>query len=148
MLQRDAYWDGLFETIGRSDILSDARFQTPEDRTTNGEAAVAELEKTFAQHPLAYWLEVLPRQRGQWDVVRLVSEVGSDPQAITNGFIQTVEYGQGRSLPIIANPVQFDRTPPDLRPAGAFGEHTDEVLAGLGMDDEAIIEAKISGGVV
>jgi crotonobetainyl-CoA:carnitine CoA-transferase CaiB-like acyl-CoA transferase len=148
MLQRDLYWDGLLEVIGRSDLLADARFTTPEDRTANGEEMVAELEKTFATESLAHWRETLARQPGQWDVVRLVSEVGEDPQAVANGFIQQVDYGAGRSLPLVANPVQFDRTPPDLRPAPEFAADTDAVLGSLGMDEEAIIDAKISGGVV
>jgi crotonobetainyl-CoA:carnitine CoA-transferase CaiB-like acyl-CoA transferase len=148
MLQRDLYWDGLCEAIGRADLLSDPRFTTPEDRTANGADMVAELVKTFETETLAHWREVLARQRGQWDVVRLVSEVGQDPQAVFNGFIQQVDYGQGRALPIVANPVQFDRTPPDIRPAPEFGADTDRVLGALGMDEAAIIDAKISGGVV
>jgi crotonobetainyl-CoA:carnitine CoA-transferase CaiB-like acyl-CoA transferase len=148
MLQRDLYWDGLCEAIGRSDLLDDERFTSPEARTANGADMVAELDKTFATETLAHWREVLGRQRGQWDVVRLVSEVIDDPQAVANGFVQHVSYGEGRNLPLVANPVQFDRTPPAMRPAPGFAQDTDEVLGGLGMDETAIIEAKISGGVV
>lgn len=148
MLQRDLYWDGLFEAIGRADLLSDPRFTTPEDRTANGTEVVAELVKTFETETLAHWREVLSHQRGQWDVVRLVSEVGDDPQAVVNGFIQRVDYGQGRALPIVANPVQFDRTPPEIRPAPEFAADTDRILEALGMDEAAIIDAKVSGGVV
>ena len=109
---------------------------------------VGELEKTFASEPLEHWLEVLPKQKGQWDVVRLVSEVGSDPQAVLNGFIQDVEYSGDRRLPIVANPVQFDRTPPELQPAPTFSGDTDQILESLGMDTEAILQAKISGAVI
>jgi crotonobetainyl-CoA:carnitine CoA-transferase CaiB-like acyl-CoA transferase len=148
MLQRDLYWEGLFEAIGRSDLLADPRFTSPDDRTANSADIVAELEKTFETESLAHWREALARQRGQWDVVRLVSEVGQDPQAVFNGFIQDVDYGSDRSLPLVANPVQFDRTPPQLRPAPEFAGDTDAILAALGMDEAAIIDAKVSGGVV
>jgi crotonobetainyl-CoA:carnitine CoA-transferase CaiB-like acyl-CoA transferase len=148
MLQRDLYWEGLCDAIGRSDINNDPRFTTAEDRTAHGADMVAELEKTFATETLEHWKEALSRQKGQWDVVKLVSEVGSDPQAVFNGFIQQVDYGNDRHLPLVANPVQFDRTPPDLRPAPEFGADTDRVLADLGMDEDAIIDAKVSGGVV
>jgi crotonobetainyl-CoA:carnitine CoA-transferase CaiB-like acyl-CoA transferase len=148
MLQRDLYWEGLCDTIGRSDLNSDPRFGSADDRTANGAQMVAELEKTFSTESLDHWKKTLARQKGQWDVVRLVSEVGADPQAVFNGFIQQVDYGQNRVLPLVANPVQFDRTPPDLRPAPEFGADTDRVLADLGMDEDAIIDAKVSGGVV
>jgi crotonobetainyl-CoA:carnitine CoA-transferase CaiB-like acyl-CoA transferase len=74
-------------------------------------------------------------------------EVFDDPQAQANGFVQYVDYGDGRVLPLVASPVQFDRTAPELVPAPEFGADTDEVLASIGMDEEAIIGAKISGAV-
>jgi crotonobetainyl-CoA:carnitine CoA-transferase CaiB-like acyl-CoA transferase len=148
MLQPDVYWEGVCRVIDREDMLVDPRFATPADRAANTATIIAELDKTFATKPLTHWLETLAKQKGQWDVVRLVTEVGDDPQAVFNGFIQNVSYSGGRSLPIVANPVQFDRTPPELVPGPEFGEDTDEVLESLGMDSEAIIEAKISGAVI
>ena len=90
MLQPDLYWEGVCQVIEREDMLADPRFATPADRSANGAAIVEELDKTFATKPLSHWLEALARQKGQWDVVRLVSEVGQDPQAVTNGFITGV----------------------------------------------------------
>jgi crotonobetainyl-CoA:carnitine CoA-transferase CaiB-like acyl-CoA transferase len=148
MLQPDLYWEGVCQAIGRDDLLSDPRFATPAERSSHTDEMVAELEKTFAGQPLAHWREVLPGQRGQWDVVKLVSEVGSDPQALANGFIQDVSYSRGRTLPLVANPIQFDRTSPSLQPAPEFSADADQILAGLGMDSEAILQAKISGAVI
>jgi crotonobetainyl-CoA:carnitine CoA-transferase CaiB-like acyl-CoA transferase len=148
MLQPDLYWEGICQVIGRSDLLEDPRFATPADRAQKSADIVAELDKTFAAQPLAHWVEVLPSQRGQWDVVRLVTEVGQDPQARTNGFIQDVSYSGGRRLPIVASPIQFDRSPPTLRTAPEFGADADEVLASLGMDERTILESKISGAVI
>jgi len=67
---------------------------------------------------------------------------------VASGFVLHVDYGGDRRLPLVANPVQFDRKPPHLRPAPGFAAHTDEVLSDLGMDESQIIDAKISGGVV
>ena len=86
-------------------------------------------------------------QPGQWDVVNRVSDLPVDPQAQANRFVQTVDYGKGRELPLIANPVQFDREPPELEPAPEFGADTDEILLSLGWDWDKIIEAKASGAV-
>jgi crotonobetainyl-CoA:carnitine CoA-transferase CaiB-like acyl-CoA transferase len=148
MLQPDLYWEGLCQVIGRSDMLEDPRFAGPQERAVRTDEITSELEKTFAAKPLDHWLEVLPRQRGQWDLVKLVSEVSQDRQAVANGFIQDVEYPGGRKLPIVANPIQFDRTPPELEPAPEFGADTDAVLSTLGYDEQAILDAKISGAVV
>jgi crotonobetainyl-CoA:carnitine CoA-transferase CaiB-like acyl-CoA transferase len=68
-----------------------------------------------------------------------------DPQAEANGFFQRVDYGEGREIPLISNPIQFDRTPPALGPAPGFGGDTDEILLSLGWDWDRILEAKASG---
>jgi hypothetical protein len=49
---------------------------------------------------------------------------------------------------LVSSPVQFNRTPPTLRPAPEFAGDTDDILASLGWDAERIIEAKISGAVI
>lgn len=147
MLQFEAFYEGLLRAIGREDLLTDGRFSSPDDRAANAGEFVAELEKTFASRPLAEWRTVLATQRGQWDVVNRVTDVIADPQAEANGFVQSVDYDSGRHLPMVASPAQFDRIPPGLRPAPAFAADTEEVLRSIGMDMEAIIEAKISGAV-
>jgi crotonobetainyl-CoA:carnitine CoA-transferase CaiB-like acyl-CoA transferase len=77
-----------------------------------------------------------------------VLELPTDPQATANGFVQSVAYGDDLTLPLVASPAQFDRTPPRLRPAPEFGADTDDVLQSLGMDMDAIIDAKVDGAVV
>ncbi len=148
MLQPDLFYDGLVRAIGREDMATDERFSTPKARAENLHTIVSELESTFASKPLDHWQERLATQKGQWDVVRLPFEVVNDPQAVANGFVQHVDYGNGRTLPLISSPVQHDRVPPELKRAPEFTADTDEVLGAIGMTEEEILEAKISGAVV
>ena len=55
-----------------------------------------ELQRIFHTKTLAEWIPILSAQRGQWDVVKKVSELLRDPQAEANGFIQRIDYGEGR----------------------------------------------------
>ena len=145
MLQPDLYWAPFCEAIGRSDLAADARFATGSERAAHIPDAVVALDQTFKTKTLAEWIPILSAQRGQWDVVKKVSELLRDPQAEANGFIQRIDYGGGREIPLISNPIQFDRTPPALGPAPGFGGDTDEILLSLGWDWDRIIEAKASG---
>ena len=48
----------------------------------------------------------------------------------------------------MANPVQMDEKADELRAAPGHGEHTEEILLGLGLDWDAIIAHKESGAVL
>jgi crotonobetainyl-CoA:carnitine CoA-transferase CaiB-like acyl-CoA transferase len=148
MLQPDRYYEGLVRAIGREDMVADDRFATPAARAEHSEDIVKELERTFASKTVDEWRKILSTQPGQWDVVNRAIDMPEDPQAQINGFIQDVHYSGNRVLPMVSSPVLFDRTPFGLKPAPEFSGNTDEVLESIGMDAEAILEAKIAGAVI
>ena len=57
----------------------------------------------------------------------------------------TITDADGTARQLVANPVQFDETPPDLQRAPQFAEHTDEILRELGKDEDEILQLKIDG---
>lgn len=147
MLQSQRYWPGLCTAIGRPELAADPRFASDRERLRNGQDCVAALGEAFAERPLAEWREILAGQEGQWDVVQYVGELKDDPQVKANGYMQVVDYGDGRSLKMVSAPLQFDGAPMPIAAAPALGAHSEEVLAELGYDDEAIIDLKIAGVV-
>jgi crotonobetainyl-CoA:carnitine CoA-transferase CaiB-like acyl-CoA transferase len=146
MLQSDRYFDGAMRALGRADLAE--RFPTPESRAGRNEEIAALLRETFAGLTLQEACAALSSQSGQWEAVNRPVDLLDDPQARLNGFIQDVDYGDGVTFPLSAAPAQFDRTPAHLVRAPEFGEHTDEILASIDMDEEAILQAKISGAVI
>ena len=85
--------------------------------------------------------------QGQWALIQNYLEAGNDPQARANGYVRAVTDHTGVERELVANPVQFDETPPDIIRAPQFAEHTDEILRELGLDDEELIALKIAGAV-
>jgi len=142
MLQADRYWPRFCEVIGRPDLVEHPKFATAELRLEHVEECVDLLDGIFAEKPLAHWREVLSQQEGQWDVVQTARELNADPQALANGYVQTVDYGDGRSLQMVSAPVQFGEEPPELRPAPEHGADTEAVLLEMGYDWEQIIALK------
>lgn len=147
MLQRDVYWDGVCDAIGRPDLRTDPRFADPEARTANIADAAAELETTFASRPLADWRLALATQPGQWDVVSNVLELAADPQAVANRYVQPVAYDDGIELPMVSAPAQVDRMAAPLATAPGFNDDADALLTDIGLTQDQIMEAKISGAL-
>ena len=142
MLQPDRYWDDLCRHLERSDLAVDPRFADGDKRGANRTECIRELETTFASRTLAEWRKRLATVAGVWSPMQTASEVGADEQAIANGYLLDVERGDGTHFALVANPVQFDETPPTLRPAPELGQHTEEVLLGLGLSWEDLARLK------
>ncbi|MCU1359224.1 MAG: L-carnitine dehydratase/bile acid-inducible protein [Ilumatobacteraceae bacterium] len=147
MLQADRLWPGFCAAIGRDDLVDDPRFTDIPTREANSAACVAELDATFATRTLAEWTEALSAQPGPWAAVRRVRDLNDDRQVWANGYLQTVDYGDGRTLTLASAPAQFDEEPPQLNPAPAFGAHTEELLLELGRDWDQILALKDDGAI-
>ncbi|HVW45235.1 MAG TPA: CaiB/BaiF CoA-transferase family protein [Amycolatopsis sp.] len=148
LLQADRFWGELCERIGRPDLVSDERYADAKNRYINRRECIAELRRTFAAEPLAHWQDRLADFEGVWDTFQNALEIHDDPQVKANGYLPEVTDDNGNTFALAANPVQFDETPPSLRPAPGHGQHTDEVLLELGFDWEQIIALKTSSAVL
>ena len=115
MLQPDLYWEPFCWRVGRDDLVDDPRFATGAERATHGPDAVAELDRTFATKTLAEWKPILGASGASGTSSTGSPTCSVDPQAEANGFVQRVDYGEDRGLPLVANPIQFDREAPLLR---------------------------------
>ena len=63
-------------------------------------------------------------------------------------MVVRMPHASGEEVTVIANPVKLSATPPDYRLAApVLGQHTDDVLAGLGYDAAAIAALR-QGGIV
>lgn len=145
MLQGQRYWPGFCQAVGRPELTEDPRFATDAARGANIVECISVIDAIFATKTLAEWRPILLGQDGQWDVVQKVGELQRDADALACGFIQDVDYGDGRVLKMVSTPVQFDRQPLKARPAPELGANNDEVLAELGLSEDEIIDLKVAG---
>lgn len=143
LLQADRFWADFCTRLGRPDLIDDERFANAAVRFQNRAECIAELRKTIGSRDLSYWEKAFEGFDGVWDVMRTARELHDDPQVIANGYLPRTIDAKGNEFALAASPVQFDETPLSLRCAPGHGEHTDELLAELGYDEEAIIDLKV-----
>ena len=62
-------------------------------------------------------------------------------------IVRPVDGGDKGRFALVADPVQFDETPPDLAPSPEMGQHTEEVLLELGLSWEEIAAHKQAGAI-
>lgn len=147
MLQPDRFWPDLCRRIGRPELIDDERFATGTSRFMNRVDCVRILDEVFAQRTLIEWRTALADAEGVWAPMQTAIELHDDPQATANGYLLPVERDDGSSFTLVSNPLQFDETPPTLRPAPDLGQHTEEVLLEHGMSWEEMAKYKESGAI-
>jgi crotonobetainyl-CoA:carnitine CoA-transferase CaiB-like acyl-CoA transferase len=148
MLQSDRYWDEFVHKSGRPELSSDPRFCSAQARSKNRRECVRALDEMFASRSFEQWRTILADVEGVWAPVLRPNEVLADPQVRANDYLREITLDDGTTFEIVAGPIQFDETPPQLTRAPDHGEHTDEVLAELGYDTERILDLKIAGAVL
>ena len=148
MLHGDPHWPDLCRRLGRPELGTDGRFTTGEARKANSAACVEALDTLFAAHDYPWFLRALDGFAGEWAPVQTPAELHDDPQVRANGFIADTDMGNGVSLPLVTSPAQFDERPGQPARAPEAGEHTDEILLGLGLTWDELIALKEDGSVL
>jgi itaconate CoA-transferase len=131
------HWQALcLEVLERPDLLEDERYASNESRVAHRGELEGVLEEAFAARAASYWLGRLRGARIPCGEVNDLADVMRHPQLDHNQLVTDVDSSAGR-IPTIGNPFVLGGARP---PAGAvpdLGEHTTEVLAELGLDEQA-----------
>jgi len=147
MLESDRYWADFCRHIGLPELVDDPRFCDSEARSKNKEECISLISAAFAGRTLDEWRQALATMQGVWAPVQNVRELCDDVQVAHNGYLRQVSNGEA-TYELVANPVQFDERPPELRPGPDHGQHTEEVLLELGLSWDDILEHKQAGAIL
>jgi crotonobetainyl-CoA:carnitine CoA-transferase CaiB-like acyl-CoA transferase len=147
MLQPDRFWPDLCRRIDHPELIDDERFKDGMSRFMNRVDCVSLLDEIFASRTLDEWRSALADAEGVWAPMQSAIELYDDPQVGANSYLLPVDRGDGSSFTLVSNPLQFDETPPTLRPAPDLGQHTEEVLLSLGMTWDDLAKYKEAGAI-
>jgi len=138
----------LANGIGRSDLLTDARFSDPAKLVANSAQLTAILDEVFASQPMAHWREVFDNAHITFGDVKGPNEVIKDPQLRENNIVVPLEGAGGKLTSTISSPMQVHGvTKEPAKRAPELGEHNDEVLKQLGFDGAEIDALRTSGAI-
>ena len=143
MSSPDKFWRNMFEVVGKPEWSEDSRFNSRKARIENYDTLVEQLTPIFRGGRREDWLRRLTEMDVPAAPINTLDEVFADPQVQTYGFPIEVEHPKMGKMKLLGNAVDMSRTPPSIdRPPPMLGEHTDEILTGLGFDRAAISDLR------
>lgn len=133
----DARWIKLFDVMGAPEELQDDRIADRKGRFFNQDYMMGRVQIYFEKQTTEYWLKAL----GDADIpaarVNDFPDLQSDPHLVATGFFKRREHPSEGAYWETQPPVVFRGSPHrEITPAPRIGEHTETVLAelGLGLD--------------
>ena len=134
------------EAAGQPGLASDERFATNTLRVQHREDLIAQLDAVTRTRTTSEWIELLEDKAVPCGPINDIAQAFEDKQVKARGLAVTLPRQAGDGIDHItgvASPLRLSTTPPVLRNAApALGQHTDEVLAELGMAASRIAELR------
>ena len=142
----DRYWPAFVKATGTEHILEDPRFADAASRQANCPELVAFYDKVFQTRTRDEWMEIFLQNQLMFSSVQTIPEIADDVQALANDYLVPFENSRIGNFLIPGYPVHFSASRAGTRAeAPALGQHTDEVLAGMGFSAEEIKALKEEG---
>ncbi|OWT69006.1 MULTISPECIES: CaiB/BaiF CoA-transferase family protein [unclassified Achromobacter] len=144
----DAIFLRLMQGIGRADLAADPDLARNDGRARRVEEIDGAIQQWCDGQQIEGALETLRRADVPVGKIFSVADMFTDPQFLARSMIEQHHFPDGTPVKLPAVSPKLSATPGATRWLGPdLGEHTEEVLQGLGYDSATIAELAQSGAI-
>jgi crotonobetainyl-CoA:carnitine CoA-transferase CaiB-like acyl-CoA transferase len=125
----DRQFAACCRVLGQPALAEDSRFTSNRLRVEHREQLIPLLEGLFRRKTTAEWAGLLATEQVPCGPINNIAEVFEDPQVLARGMRLDLPHPLAGTVPQVANPVKFSRTPIEYQGAPPL----------LGADTEALL---------
>ena len=141
--QYDKWFPGFCDIVVERPDLKGSKYSTMKSVVNYVSEFVEMMEKEFIKRPSAEWCKRLQEAGIPYEILQQPSDIIQDEQCWANDFLIKIKYRNGNERIMFTNPVQFPyREAQEYVLSPLLGEHTEEVLKGVGYTDEQLKELR------
>lgn len=144
----DKQFARLCEVLGQPQWAVDERFATNAQRVRNIADLSALLQAEFGARRRGDCVKALERAGVPAGAINNLQEVFQDPQIVHRGMLAQVQHPGGMAVPQLRSPIRYGQAAMDVAAAPPLlGQHSDDILAGLGYAPADIAALRAAGVV-
>jgi formyl-CoA transferase len=144
----DAIFRRLMTAIGRDDLANDPGLAANDGRVKRNGELDDSIQAWSSRHALEDILRILEAAEVPCGRVYTAADIAADPQYRAREMFESHRLPDGEPIELPAVVPKLSATPGGTRWIGPrLGEHTEEVLASLGIDAEAVAALRARGVV-
>ena len=142
-------WKRFATAMGGGALLDHPEHATPASRSENRKALNERISEVTRTNSSAHWIAALNKAGVPCGPINSIDMTFAEPQVKHLGIARPVQHPKLGEIKVVGQPINLSDFPQPaaLKPTPDLGQHTDEVLAGLGYDEKAIAALR-TGGVV
>ncbi|MDQ3827895.1 MAG: CoA transferase [Candidatus Tectomicrobia bacterium] len=142
----DEAFQRLCTALELGELWADSRFATPRLRARHRDALTDILNAKLRLRTTHAWMGILPRQRIPCGPIFNLQQVFADPQVLHNRMVLEHHHPRAGHRRLLGFPLKLSEAPMDIRLAAPeLGEHTEEILTGLGYSATLIEQFRHDG---
>lgn len=144
----DGLWRRFTETVGLEGLTDLPEFATNPARVAHRDELLPLIEQALSARSAAEWSEALTAAGVPVGPIHTVPQALEHPQVLARNMVVDLPHAREGSVRTLGSPLKLSETPTTLREASpTLGQHTVEVLRGLGLSTEQIDDLRAQGAV-
>ena len=141
-------FERLCGVLGHPEWTDDPAFASNAGRVRNRARLAEMIEGVMSQQPSSHWLSLLDAAEIPCGPINDYAHVFADPQVAARGMVLEIDHPVLGRVRTLGSPLKLSATPADAsRRAPLLGEHTDDVLLGLGLTRGEIENLRAAGAI-
>ncbi len=133
-----AVWPAICKIIDEEDWITNPHYATPKARLPHLKMIFARIEEWTKTKTKFEAMDIL----NQYDIpcgpILSMKEIANEPSLRASGTVVEVDHPKRGKYLSVGNPIKLSDSPTDVTRSPLLGEHTEEVLAQLGLSADAI----------
>jgi crotonobetainyl-CoA:carnitine CoA-transferase CaiB-like acyl-CoA transferase len=141
-------WEPLMKLCGRTDLITDPEWSTPEARLPKLDQCFSIIEQWTSKHDKFEVMGLLNEHEIPCGPVLDMRELSQEQALRRTGTVVEVDHPKRGKFLTVGNPIKLSDSPTEVHRSPLLGEHTHDILKTIvGLSEREIEEAHKEGAI-